>query len=294
MSRDTFPTGRRLLEKYKDKRKGDDGKTVYFINSTSCCGHYMEWLRGESPDRCPFCGCKYYDKPNLEMKLFVLQDEWLEEYGKNKSTAILGEKMFPLIQEYAVNMIKGMIKGKRSLAEDKLQERSFDAATLLVEVILRDPDHRMRYSFGDYLGRLCKSVCYSTKNHEKTFSLNSMLRDGETEFGETIVANAYELSGGIEEAQDLRFDNRIEMREVQEDTVEKIVGIIERSSRILFDNTGSYEHTLLYLQGLLMKLENGSSKLLSGFFEVSGSAVKSYVEKGELIIFDSLRETADR
>ena len=174
------------MERYKDKRKDDDGKTVYFINSTSCCGRYLEWLRGDPPDECPFCGCKYYDKPNLEIKLFVLQDQWLEEYSKNKSTTILGENMFPIIQEYAMNMIKGMIKGKRSLSEDELQERSFDAAALLIEVILRDPDHRMKYSFGDYLSRLCKSVCYSTKNHEKTFSLNSMLKDGETEFGETI------------------------------------------------------------------------------------------------------------
>jgi hypothetical protein len=281
------------LEKYKDKRKDSDGKTVYFISSTSCCGHYLEWLRGASPDKCPFCGCKYYDKPDLEMKLFVLQDEWLEEYNKNKSTIILGEKMFPIIQEYAINMIKGMIKGKRSLAEEELQERSFDAATLLIEVILRDPDHRMRYSFGDYLSRLCKSVCYSTKNHEKTFSLNSLLKDGETEFGEKIVANAYELSGGLEAPQEVQMDNRLEMREVREDVIEKLIRLIEKSAKILFDNTGSYEHKIMYLQGLLMKFENGNSQLLSEFFEVAGKAIKNYVERGELIIFDNLRETAD-
>jgi hypothetical protein len=281
------------LEKYKDKRKDDDGKTVYFINSTSCCGRSIEWLRGEAPDKCPFCGCKYYDKPNLEMKLFVFQDQWLEEYNKNKSTAILGEKMFPIIQEYGVNIIKGMIKGKRSLPEDELQERAFDAATLLIEVILRDPEHRMKYSFGDYLSRLCKSVCYSTKNHEKTFSLNSMLKDGETEFGETIVANAYELSGGQEDSLELKMNNRIEMREAREDAVEKILSLVKKSAEILFDNTGSYEQKIMYLQGLLMKFESGNSKNLSEFYEISGKAVKSYVEKGELIVFDSLADSAD-
>jgi hypothetical protein len=281
------------LEKYKDKRKDDDGKTIYFINSTSCCGQSIEWLRGEAPEKCPFCGCKYYDKPNLEMKLFVLQDQWLEEYSKNKSTAILGEKMFPIIKEYGVNIIKGMIKGKRSLSEDELQERAFDAATLLIEVILRDPEHRMKYSFGDYLSRLCKSVCYSTKNHEKTFSLNSMLKDGETEFGETILANAYELSGGQEDSLELKMNNRIEMREAREDTVEKILRLVRKSAEILFDNTGSYEQKIMYLQGLLMKFESGSSKNLSELYELSGKAIKSYVEKGELIIFDSLMDSAD-
>jgi hypothetical protein len=280
------------LEKYKDKKKDRDGKTVYFINSTSCCGYYLEWFRGEPPDICPFCGCKYYDKPDLEMKLFVLQDQWLERYNKNGDTTILGEKMFPVIQEYAINIIKGMIKGKRSLAEDELQERSFDAATLLIEVILRDPEHRMRYSFGDYLSRLCKSVCYSTKNHEKTFSLNSMLRDGETELGETITANAYELSGGLEDPREFQMDNKIEMQEIREDVIEKIIGLIEKSANVLFSNTGSYEQKIMYLQGLLLKFENGNAKVLSGFFEAAGKDIKIYVEKGELVIFDNLRETA--
>jgi hypothetical protein len=227
------------------------------------------------------------------MKLFTLQDQWLEEYNKNKSTTILGVKMFPIIQEYAINIIKGMIKGKRSLPEDELQERSFDAAALLVEVILRDPDHRMRYSFGDYLSRLCKSVCYSTRNHEKTFSLNWMLKDGGTEFGETIAADAYELSGGLEDPQELKMNNLVEMKDVREDVVEKTIGLVERSAEILFDNTGSYEQKILYLQGLLMKFENGNTKILSEFYEISGKAVKNYIERGELIIFNSLRETAD-
>jgi hypothetical protein len=283
------------LEKYKNKKKDFDGKTIYFINSTSCCGRYLEWFRGEAPDECPFCHCKYYDKPNLEMKLFVLQDQWLEEYNKDKSTTILGEKMFPVIQEYAISIIKGMIKGKRLLSNDELQELSFDAATLLIEVILRDPDHKMKYSFGGYLSRLCKSVCYSIKNHERTFSLNSMLKDGKTELEETIVADMYELSGGIEIPQELRMENLLEMREgeVREDVIEKITGLVEKSAEILFDNMGSYEQKIMYLQGLLMKLEHRNDKILYKFYEVSGIAVKKYVERGELIIFDSLLETID-
>jgi hypothetical protein len=281
------------VEKYKDKKKDADGKTVYFISSTSCCGNYIEWLRGEAPDDCPFCGCKYYDKPNLEMRLFVLQDEWITEFDKNGSTLILGNKMFPIIQEYAVNIIKGMIKGKRSLAEEELQERSFDAATLLIEVILRDPDHRMRYSFGDYLSRLCKSVCYSTKNHEKNFSLNAMLKDGETEFGETISIDVRETASEHEEAQTFSMNNRIEAKEISEDVLKKVMSIVEKSAGILFDNTGSYEQKILYLQGLLMKFESGDIKRLAEFYEMAGTAIKSYIEKGELIIFNMISEMAE-
>jgi hypothetical protein len=281
------------LEKYKNKKKDTDGKTIYFIETTSCCGRYLEWLRGEAPEECPFCGCKYYDKPNLEMKLFVLQDQWLEEYSKNKSTTILGEKMFPIIQEYAINMIKGMIKGKRSLSEDELQERSFDAATLLIEVILRDSDHRMRYSFGDYLSKLCKSVCYSTKNHDKNFSLNALLKDGETEIEETIVTDVYEISEGLGFSKKLKLNNRVEMKEVDEDIVEKIIELVEKSAKIIFENTNSYERKILYLLGVLMKFEFGNSKVLYEFYEEAGRTVKSYVEKGELMVFSYLREARE-
>lgn len=282
------------MEKYRDRRKNDDGKTVYFIKETSCCGHYVEWLRGQIPESCPYCGCRYYNKPNLEMKLFMLQDEWVKEYDKNGSMAILGERMFPIMQEYAVNIIKGMIKGKRSLSEEELQERAFDAATLLVEVILRDSDHKMKYSFGAYLGRLCKSVCYSTQNHERTFSLNSLLQDGETEFGETIIVNTAELTGGREEeVQEIRVNNRTEMKEVRDNAVEKVMKLINTSSNHLFVNTGSYEQKILYLLGLLLKFKNEGENTISDFFQVSGKLMKTYVERGELIIFETLREMSD-
>jgi hypothetical protein len=185
------------VDRYINKFKNESGLTVYFIAETSCCGNRVEWSRGEGPEVCPYCGNKYYKKPHLENKLFSLQDDFLEDYNKTGSTKILGEKMFPLIQEYAINMIKALIKGKKSLDSEELESRSWDAATLLIEVIMKDPEHRMRYSFGKYLGDLCKSVCYSTKNHEHTYSLNSILRDGETELGEMVTANIEDVTGGM-------------------------------------------------------------------------------------------------
>jgi len=65
------------MDKYVNKFKNDLGVTVYFIAETSCCGNRVEWMRGEGPEVCPHCGNKYYKKPNLENKLFCLQDEFL-------------------------------------------------------------------------------------------------------------------------------------------------------------------------------------------------------------------------
>jgi hypothetical protein len=277
------------VDHYIDKYRNDYGLTVYFIAETSCCGNRIEWGRGEGPEECPYCGNKYYKKPNLENKLFCLQDEFLEDFNKTGSTKILGEKMFPLIKEYAVNMIKGMIKGKKSLDSDELESRSWDAATLLIEVIMKDPEHRMKYSFGKYLGDLCKSVCYSTKNHEHTYSLNSILRDGETELGEMVTARLEDITDGYETEGEIQISNVIEMDDVQEDVVEKIIGLIGKSADVLYDMTGNYADKLLYIQGLLLKFKTGDDKMLAGFFEEAGRSIKNYVEKGELLIFDELR-----
>jgi hypothetical protein len=277
------------MDKYIDKYKDESGLTVYFISETSCCGRRVEWMRGDGPEICPYCGNKYYKKPYLENKLFCLQDEFLDDYNKTGSTKILGEKMFPLIQEYAVNMIKGLIKGKKSLNSDELESRSWDAATLLIEVIMKDSEHRMRYSFGKYLGDLCKSVCYSTKNHEHTYSLNSILRDGETELGETVTASVEDVTGGCEEYGEVRINNVIEMADYHEDTIDKILGLVEKTADILYRATGSYADKILYIQGLLMKFIPGDDKALPGFFEEAGGAIKNYVEKGELLVFNELR-----
>ena len=277
------------MDRYINKYKNDAGLTIYFIAQTSCCNNRVEWGRGDGPDLCPHCENKYYKKPNLENKLFCLQDEFLEDYNKTGSTKILGEKMFPLIQEYAVNMIKALIKGKKSLDSDELESRAWDAATLLIEVIMKDPEHRMRYSFGKYLGDLCKSVCYSTKNHEHTYSLNSILRDGETELGERVTAKLEDITGGYETEGEIQINNVLEMIDFREDAVEKIMGLVKKTADVLYDTTGNYADKLLYMQGLLMKFKSEDDKILAGFFEEAGRSIKNYVEKGELIVFDELR-----
>jgi hypothetical protein len=277
------------MDQYINKFKNGKGMTVYFIAETSCCGGRVEWGRGEGPEACPYCGNRYYKKPGLENKLFCLQDEFLDDYGKTGSTKVLGENMFPLIQEYAANIIKGMIKGKKSLDSEELVSRSWDAATLLVEVIMKDPEHRMRYSFGKYLGNLCKSVCYSTKNHEHTYSLNSILGDGKTELGAMVDAAVKDAGAGDEKVVKIQINNVFEMADYREDAVEKFMGLIEKTANVLYESTGNYADKLLYMQGLLLKFKSGDDKVLAGFFEEAGRLVKGYVEKGELLLFDALR-----
>jgi hypothetical protein len=122
------------MVKYINKFVNTDGRTVHYIDSTTCCGKRLQWLHGEKPEHCPVCGNQYFDKPGLEFKLFTYQDEFLQDYARTKSTRILGEKMFPLILEYAENLIKALLKGKACISRESLREKANDAATMLIEV----------------------------------------------------------------------------------------------------------------------------------------------------------------
>lgn len=276
------------MDNYVTKYKNKDGYTVYKIASTSCCGNKIEWLRGESPAICPFCQSPYYRKPNLEMKLFTLQDDFLSDFNKTGSTRILGEKMFPLIQEYAKNFIKRMIRGKTSLEGDELEVRSWDAATTLVEVIMKEPDHKMRYSFGDYLSRICKSVCYSTQNHDRTYSLNSLLQNSQTEVGATITVNLEDLSNGRETGV-IKVNTAVDDDEYNENIINKFLNIIETSERRIFSTTKSTATCLLYLQGLLFKFNKREAVSIK-FMSWTSREVKDYIEKGEKLLLTAYKD----
>ena len=280
------------MTSYVNKYKNENGFTIYYIEETSCCKGKVEWARGDGPEVCPHCSDKYYRKPNLENKLFNLQDAFLADFNRTGNTQILGERMFPLIQEYAVNLIKAMIKGKKSLSVEELEMRSWDAATLLIEVIMKDPDHSMRHSFGKYLKNLCKSVCYSTKNHEHNVSLNQILSSGEKELGETVTVNLNQAQEDQEESDAstiVKMNNSTEMPEFKEDITDKLLWMVKRTADVLFTTTKNYAVKLLYLQGLLIKFQLSDDRILSGFFGETGATIKRYVEKGELIIFKELR-----
>lgn len=267
------------MEKYINKYRAEDGLLVYYISATSCCGKYVEWRRGEAPDVCPFCGNKYWRKPNLEMRLFTLQDEFIDDYNKTGSTRILGEKMFPYIREYAENLIKALLVGRKSLDNEELKARAWDAATMLIEVIMSENDHRMHYSFGAYLGRLCKSVCYITKNHDKTYSLNSILPDGKTELGDRITINLNELSGGKEYGYD-SMSNITEMKEPSNDTIDELVRAVQLSANKVNAESKNHSYKLLYLMGLLLVFRK-EEKSLKVFCSGIGNEVSLFVNKGE-------------
>jgi len=279
------------MVKHVNKFVGADGKTAHFIESAACCNTRVEWSRGEKPLRCPSCGDKYFDKPGLEYKLFVLQDKFLEDYKKTGSTRILGEKMFPLIHEYAENHIKALLKGKACISREDLYEKANDAATMLIEVILKNNEHRMNVSFGAYLKRLCKAVAYKDKASDQMLSMEFLIGD-DTEFGDTISRKDVRMNGDGEHVEEtVVFNNRYESPEIESDVSRELCGLIEKSAEIIRETSGA-EKSYMFLIGLYNKFALKSDKIMNGFYEIAGNEVRRLVEKGEMVVFGYLKQMA--
>jgi hypothetical protein len=268
------------------KKIDENGRTVYF-GLSSCCKQPVSWYRGEKPELCPHCGQKYFEKPGLEHKLFLLQDDFLADYEKTGSTRILGEKMFPLLVEYAENLIKGLLKGKARVVQATLAEKSNDAATALIEVIMKDPDHKMRMSFGGYLERLCRAALYRSPNSDREFSWEFLIGD-KAEFGDLVAVEGEGQSGEDKVVLNLMTEDK----EMESCAIDEACGLLAKSSQIIAENTRRKEKGLLYLIGIVNKFSRTSQKILSGFYSEVGNEMRGYVEKGELLVFDHLRHLA--
>jgi len=275
----------------KSKTLNSEGKIIFCIEQTECCGCRVEWTKGLKPEACPFCGDPYFDKPNLEFKLFHLQDEFLADFQKTGSTRILGERMFPLIVEYAENLVKALLKGKALISYEELSVKANDAATLLIEVILKDPEHRMKVSFGGYLKRLCTNEAYRDKNNDQTYSMQYIIGD-DTEFGDTISRTETRVNDdgdSVEETVTLgnRYDHK---PKIEDDMAAEMCGLINKTRGIIYENTRSEATVILYLLGLHHKLAIRADKVVNGFYEVAGNEIRDFVEKGELVVYRRLRE----
>jgi len=272
----------------------DNGKIIFRIEKTECCGIKVEWERGLAPEVCPGCGDKYYSKPPIEYKLFKLQDEFIADFEKTGSTRILGGKMFPVMVEYAENLIKMLLKGKACLSQGNLQEKANDAATRLIEVIMKTPDHRMKISFGGYLKRLCKNEAYSDKENDQTYSMQYIIGD-DTEFGETISKIEARLNddGDLVE-ETLTINNKFEHdHKIERDLGAELCGLVEKTASIIKENTRSEATAILYLIGLHNKLVIRNDRAMNGFYEIAGNEVRDFVEKGELVIYQRLQSLSE-
>jgi len=139
------------------------------------CKKISIYTRKTKPQNCPFCHDIYWDKPEDERNLFVLQDQYILN---NRDSITLG-KMYLLILVYSRNIIINSVKDDVFLSSEALDERTEDLAATFLEKYLKDNTFKVAYSFGGLLIKLSKGILYNqkTQNNDRNASLDMQIAE---------------------------------------------------------------------------------------------------------------------
>jgi hypothetical protein len=157
------------------------------IKKCGNCGKIVKWFHGSRPEKCPYCDCIKWYKPDDECKLFNLQDKYLETRD-NKYLS----QMYNILYPYTKRIILKMLHGHKSYDDDKLEDKIQGTVTYFISYYLRKDTYRVTDSFGFLLKKGAEQQLYSQKvkdvdSHE--LSYDKPMTDGETTFLSELKAD---------------------------------------------------------------------------------------------------------
>lgn len=257
-----------------------DGKKGYVLNCSNC-GKEVRYVHRSKPKKCPYCSHKYFDKPLHEFKLFNLQDEFIEN---NRDPDILA-KMFPILIDYAKNIILSKFATDFNYPEDLLYERAHDNAGKMIEYYLSKDDYIITDSFGGYLKKTAKWALYRPQvRSDKNVSLSATISDSEGAHAEMLDL----LSTNVDPS--LLQENSVEMiLEENEHTKvnENIDEIITYASDAIRETEGSAT-AILVMIGLYHYLTKKEA-FQTDFLDVYGRYCRHSLEKLKTFLYNYLR-----
>jgi hypothetical protein len=193
-----------------------------------------------------------------------LQDKWEQDFG-NKNIA---SEMFLLIQEYARNIIKARIRGRLRYTNTKLDEQSYEAASLLMEYYLRDPAYRVKSFFG-CLDRMLDGVMYGSQREDKVRSLNAI-----SERGSELQDNLVRMKVGVPQVIREPF---------YREKIEKLEGVVDLISERIRSSQSSF-HSLVFALALRNHTRVKKIAIVDRMFEPLSNEHRENYEKSQLII----------
>jgi hypothetical protein len=133
----------------------------------SRCGQYNEWIDSIQqlhlkPETCKFCGIKYWEKPENEIKLFLLQDEYL----KSRESDTLG-KMSVIIYDISKNIIIKKLKNSRKIQIEDIEDKTSDTVEKIISYYISKPNFSIDNSFTGYIEQVVLYPLYNKKVKEK-------------------------------------------------------------------------------------------------------------------------------
>lgn len=120
----------------------------------------------ERLEQCPLCKNKYYDKPDVERKLFTLQDSYYDNFNNADSQKYLTEMIIE-IEEIARNSFISILRRKGTfVSREELEDMTNDVVIKML-TYFRRPVFRIEGSFVGYINQVILYPLYNDKKKEK-------------------------------------------------------------------------------------------------------------------------------
>jgi len=236
------------------------------------CSNQITYLHKNKPTNCPHCKERDWSKPATETDLFLLQRDFL----RTRDNKYLGE-MFLILRSYAASLIKKLVSGNLYNNETWIDEKSSDAANLMIDYYLEKKDFRIKDSFAGYLRWKVREALYSTKK-EDFISLQEYIKSSDTkERIDTPVTAGFKSAFGTdliykEEEHNIRS------------FLDGIFFIINRCITVIRE-VHSPLIAIQVLIGLKGKIDKKNDVFFTRFYTESDYKVKEFVEKIELLMY---------
>ena len=246
-----------------------------YERTSACCKKLVTFERGGKPIKCPHCGTPYWDKPEDERRLFILQDRYIKGGRRDEDLGLI----FLDILKYSENIVKNAVRSRKWLTQDDLMEKSQDIATIFIESYLRNPEFIVENSFGGLLIKYSKGVLYGSQNHDRTLSTDKIFSDSMS-----IATNPLFFIKDEDLKERYKTDVHKEfLQKNEKDLVTEISTIIDMIYERL-EISESPANRIKYLLGMKNFFKLNKNSFMIDYYEFSGNKVKQHIENSKLLI----------
>lgn len=221
---------------------------------------------------CPRCGCKYPEKPKIEAKLSIYQEEYLKDRNKESFN-----KMFVLLDKLIFNILCSKLKkSAKKLDVEEIE----DMKQWCLEKILQyyqKPDFKISGSFTGYLSKVVLYPLYNNKDFEKEKNEVSLFSPiGISSEGEelTLMDRLSEQSyfDGLTETENFLF-GRIQRKQV----LEEFMDFFEMVLKIFYQKQKKFAFSQTLKMALLIKhfINRKNAKFFSEWWSCSDVDLKN-------------------
>lgn len=254
------------------------------MKECTVCKMEIYFSRKEKPENCPFCGEPFWDKPNDERQLFILQEIYIRN-GRDPED--LGPMYLKLI-DYSKNIIKHKLRNSYILPAEDFNSKSISMSLIMIERFLKDKESRIQYSFGGMLQRIANGVLFGEKKDDQVDSLNDILFDGAPEVLDSLKSLTNERCEKLFSYDPQSSDNLM----TENDLIKDLKRIVDLIYNRVYKKKSS--QNMLFLVGLNHFLTKKKDTFMREYNNIIYNQTRRNIENSKLVIRKYLLEQVRR